>query len=758
MTLSSKLLLRVLLPVVLLLAGLVALAHKEAERRTRAEARDGLEHVSGYAARLVERSIEAAQDGLLQLARSSAITTWARATDDAARERALLDLERECSRLVDRIPSVRVVRVLDRSGLPLFTSGRVEELPWALRLPAGPGDAQAQGDGVELAWHDEDWAIASCPAREDPASLQLVAAIDLHRLLVEALDFSSRTHPGACLLVTSADGRFVSNPGPACRHTAERIEASSVLVMPPGTLSVHDSELSALVAAIDGDTQVAETGLLVLITLAAIIWLGLRQTVIHPLRRILSTVEAFDAGQDLPPRTTDSRDELGLLETSMRNALRGLLSSQQHLSRLNDTLEARVQDRTQQLGAYAEELRAARDEAQSASAARAEFVTRMSHALRTPLNGILGMTSLLLDMGLDPEQRECVEAASRSGNQLKTLLDDVIHFSHLDRKQVDLEERDFQPRQLLREVRDEVAREAATKGLVVGVEIHPDLPQTVRADVGRIRQVLMHLARNAIEFTDVGEISLRVRPEAGAPGALFLRFEVHDTGRGISPEDRKHLFEPFRNVRPDVPARTSRGLGLPLCSLLAQAMEGRIGVQSHVGRGSTFWFTARAGVAPSEAVAQAPDRDAPRSRPGDRGPGTQADRGLRVLVVEDDAINQKVAARMLERLGYQVVVAGNGLEGLHAFQREHFDAIFMDCEMPVMDGFAATAAIRARSTPGDPVPIIAMTAHAMDGDRERVLAAGMDDYLSKPVTREDLSRTLLRWIPAGGAGTPVEAS
>jgi CheY-like chemotaxis protein len=237
---------------------------------------------------------------------------------------------------------------------------------------------------------------------------------------------------------------------------------------------------------------------------------------------------------------------------------------------------------------------------------------------------------------------------------------------------------------------------------------------------------------------------------------MTVRFEVQDTGVGIGPEARKHLFTPFSHAADSVRNADGKGMGLALCNLLVRAMDGSIGVSSQVGRGSTFWFTARCTYVQTASEAPTPTAPAHPAPADPLSPGLASSQ--RILVVEDDLINQKVAARMLEKLGYRVDVSANGREALNAVQRSTYAAILMDCEMPIMDGFEATAAIRARPGSGQPTPIIAMTAHALDGDRERVLAAGMDDYLSKPVSRDDLARMLQRWIPSGAVETPLEAS
>ncbi len=753
MSLSSKLLVRVALPVIALAVGLVLLVHTEWEGRVLDAARDDMGRSASYAARIVDEHVGAVRDGLDGLLDSHGLGQWAVLEERAARNGALLAVERSGRELVDRIPELRAVVLVGPDGEVVSSVGDTTDTAWetGTLVPGHAGDDLVDD---EVRWEGERSAvIPRTTFFIGRGTIRALGVMDLERVVVEALDFTARNHPGACLLLSSADGSVVVDPGPRCLHTAQRVSVSQEADVLGATVSLHDSSATILAGMKTAELTVYEYGLAVLAVLIGMIWLGQQVTVVRPLRGILDAVEAFDSGRTIPPRVTDSRDELGLLETSMRNALRGLIRSRERLTELNDTLEARVAERTRQLGLYAEELRAARDEAQTASASRAEFVSKMSHALRTPMNGIIGMTGLLAETPLSPEQQEYVDAVSRSGNALKHLLDDVIHFSRLERNQFELDERDFRVRPLLREVKDSVAEDALRKGLVVDVEVHPDLPDVVRGDVERVRQVLDHLVRNAVEYTDWGDVILRARPETLASGHAAVRFEVQDTGVGIPPEARKHLFTPFGRSR-DGRQEDGRSMGLALCSLLVRAMDGTIGVASQVGRGSSFWFTARCTlVAPTEDADVG--REAARRAVDPRRTGVAPTR--RVLVVEDDLVNQKVAARMLEKIGYRVDVAANGREALNAVQRESYGAILMDCEMPVMDGYEATAAIRNRGSAGQQVPIIAMTAHALDGDRERVLAAGMDDYLSKPVSRDDLARMLSRWMPAGRPATPQEA-
>jgi CheY-like chemotaxis protein/HPt (histidine-containing phosphotransfer) domain-containing protein len=317
---------------------------------------------------------------------------------------------------------------------------------------------------------------------------------------------------------------------------------------------------------------------------------------------------------------------------------------------------------------------------------------------------------------------------------------------------VELESADFAPRALVDNVARLFAPDARAKGVRLTTSVDEDVPSTVRGDRLRLRQALVNLVGNAVKFTRQGQVAVRVSREADARGAPLLRFEVTDTGIGISPAALARLFEPFVQADESTTRRYGgTGLGLAITRRLAELMGGAIGVASEQGKGSRFWFTARLEAGPAAAPAAAPERP-------QRGRALPAGPGGRVLVAEDNLVNQTVAARMLEKIGYVVDVVGNGQEAVAALGRTEYAAVIMDGQMPVMDGYEATRAVRAMETGARHTPIIAVTASAMPEDRLRCLAAGMDDFIAKPVTPEQLAAVLGRWAPLAGEASALEAA
>jgi PAS domain S-box-containing protein len=412
-------------------------------------------------------------------------------------------------------------------------------------------------------------------------------------------------------------------------------------------------------------------------------------------------------------------------------------------------------------------LAAARDDAARTALQKAALLAAISHEMRTPLNAVVAMTGLLAQSNLDPERADWARTAATSAEVLMDIINDVLDFSKVEAGKLDLEQLPLDLGGMVRTATSMVRLESDRKGLALEVEIDPRLPLSPVGDAARIRQVLLNLLANAVKFTDAGHIGVglsRDVPEEQAPtspdgeaeggdGSFLLRAEVVDTGVGMDAEQIARLFEPFAQAHSSTSRRYGgTGLGLSICRQLVTLMGGEIGVDSTPGVGSRFWFTVRLGTGDGAAPpGAAPPRMATPAPPVPAGVG-------RVLIVEDDEVTQKVATTLVGRLGYAVAVAGTGEAALAAMAVERFAAVFLDCHMPGLDGFATVRRLRALETESGlrPTPVIAMTGAAMPGDRERCLDAGMDDYVTKPVTSDQLGSVLERWT-APAANLPETA-
>jgi signal transduction histidine kinase/ActR/RegA family two-component response regulator len=444
---------------------------------------------------------------------------------------------------------------------------------------------------------------------------------------------------------------------------------------------------------------------------------------------------SFQLSCNAPLEVRKLARDIEMISAGLASSYDGLQEALEERLRLNRELTRLLAE----LKSRALELSDAKVRAEDANRAKSAFLSNLSHEIRTPLNAILGMLMMVEDTCTDDEQRRPLQSAIEAADRLQLMLSDMLHFSEADAGQIEVERLAFYPGAILDAVLAVHRKPLQEKSLHVSTYVDPQAKRRFWGDPAKIKQVLWQFMENAVKFTHRGSIRLAIIVHPGESENVQVRFEVSDTGVGISKQAQEKLFEPFTQAdMSSTRKHGGTGLGLAICRKTVHRLGGTLGVQSESGLGSVFWFE----------VPLTPELLGQPASPALPGPSPNAGESAkgRILVVDDNKVNQKVAGRLVESAGYRVDVASDGEHAVDLASRNAYALILMDCQMPVMDGFAATAGIRALPGAIASVPIVAVTANVLDGDRDRCLACGMDDYLTKPLSKTELWRILGYWV------------